>query len=46
MPTIGYGDGGEAKSGVPISLVIKADPGTTWEIMVFGVNFQIPLLEP
>jgi hypothetical protein len=45
-PTIGYGDDGEAKSGVPISLMIKTDPGTTWEIMVFGVNFQIPLLGP
>ena len=46
MPTIGYGDDGEAKPGVPISLMIKADPGTTWEIMVFGVNMQIPLLQP
>jgi hypothetical protein len=39
---IGSGDGGESKPGLPISLVIKADPGTTWEIVVYGVNVELP----
>jgi hypothetical protein len=39
---IGSGDGGDDKPGVPISLVIKADPSTTWEIIVYGVNVELP----
>jgi hypothetical protein len=42
VPAIGSGDGGEAKPGVPISLLIKADPGTTWEIIVYGMNVELP----
>jgi hypothetical protein len=38
----GSGAGGEDQPGVPISLVIKADPGTTWEIIVYGVNAELP----
>lgn len=38
VPAIGSGDDGEAKPGLPISLMIKADPGTTWEILVYGTN--------
>jgi hypothetical protein len=41
-PQIGSGPNGQAKPGVPISLVIKADPGTTWEIIVYGVNVELP----
>ncbi len=36
----GYGEG--AKPGVPISLMIKADAGTTWEITVYGMNVELP----
>ena len=39
---IGSGDGGEDEPGVPISLVVKADAGTTWEIIVYGVNVELP----
>lgn len=39
---IGSGDGGDDKPGVPISLVVKADPRTTWEIIVYGVNVELP----
>ncbi len=42
VPSLGSGDGGEAKPGVPISLMIKADPGTTWEITVYGMNVELP----
>jgi hypothetical protein len=42
VPAIGSGAGVESKPGVPISLVIKADPRTTWEIVVYGVNVELP----
>ncbi len=32
----------EDTPGVPISLVVKADAGTTWEIIVYGVNVELP----
>jgi hypothetical protein len=38
----GSGDGGEDNPGVPISLVIKADAETTWQITVYGVNVEQP----
>jgi hypothetical protein len=42
VPAIGGGYGEGAKPGVPISLMIKADPGTTWEITVYGMNVELP----
>jgi hypothetical protein len=36
------GSGGSIQPGVPISLMIKADPGTTWEITVYGMNVELP----
>ena len=42
VPSIGGGYGEGAKPGVPISLTIKADPGTTWEITVYGMNVALP----
>jgi Glycerate kinase family len=37
----GIGSGGEAKPGVPISLVIKVEPVTTGEIVVYAVNVEL-----
>ncbi len=37
-PSVGIWDGGEAVAGVPISLMIKANPGTPWHIVVYGTN--------
>jgi len=42
VPSIGGGYGEGTKPGVPISLTIKADPGTTWEITVYGMNAELP----
>jgi hypothetical protein len=36
------GSGGSIQTGVPISLTIKADPGTTWDITVYGMNVLLP----
>jgi hypothetical protein len=41
VPGISAGDSAHEKSGVPISMVLNADPGTTWEIIVYGVNTQL-----
>ena len=31
----------EIQTGVPLSLKIEADPATTWEILVYGVNTSL-----
>lgn len=36
------GSGGSIQPGVPLTLVIKADPAMTWEILVYGVNVELP----
>jgi hypothetical protein len=42
VPSIGGGYSEGVKPGVPISLMIKADPGTTWEVTVYGMNVELP----
>jgi hypothetical protein len=36
------GSGGSIRAGVPLTLVIRADPAMSWEIMVYGVNVELP----